>query len=514
MAEGDTSHHEGQENHDWRLNFNPCVAVQTEYRKQDTETMTDRDVDRALKELLSHRDRLKDNYQEVLDKQTRAEKQLQVQIKQLKQKRDEEIHRHQDTLKAIQDCNAKREETKKKKEKDKKEHVQKEQDLNADLEKTQAKSEQLKQERDEMEKKIQSLIEEQTHEKEEWDSELSSLRQLEEEVTQAVQEEKDRAIAAEVLALESRRELLIISLEESESEAEVTLSLLRVATPTLEWIQLKQKWEARLVGIQQMKANLWDQFTSHIQEVRNGTKLISLPSISAPSLPPPPCDPNFLMQRIALAPQVHNVPLPLALPRDVFHLQPQLLNALPCQISPPLVHIPGQLGVIPVLPKAAGALPANLVNDHPALPATDQLGKILEKLHARFPQCTKSQLKGIMQQIKVARGTLSGLTVDQLCQHVAVRLTEADAVPLAGGPRPLYCTPQGIPAFIPGAQRSFSGSQPQLPTPCKLCLICQKLVLPLELKPMSCNHIMHKQCIQFWSLTNQKDLCPFCPAQR
>uniref|UniRef100_A0A8C5WIY7 Ring finger protein 214 n=1 Tax=Leptobrachium leishanense TaxID=445787 RepID=A0A8C5WIY7_9ANUR len=516
MAEGDTSHRDGLENQEWHGTLNPSVSVQTEHWRQDAQTVTDGDVDRVLRELLNHRDRLKDSYQEVLDKQTQAEKQLQVQIKQLKQKRDEEINRHRDTVKAIQDGNVKKEETKKKMEKEKKEQAQKEQDLNSDLEKTQTKSDRLKQERNEMEKKIQSLLEEQTHEKEEWDLELASLRKLEEEVTQGVKEENDRAVAAEVLALESRRDLLIITLEGGESEAEVTLSLLRVATPSLEWIQLKQKWEARLVGIQQMKANLWDQFASHIQEVKNGAKLSSLPSISAPSLPHPPCDPNLLLQRIALAPQ-----LPAQQPailRDLFHLQPQLPKALACQTSPPLVQIPGQLGVISRLPKAASAFPSSLGNDHPAPPAPDKLGELLEKLHVRFPQCTKSQLTGIMQQIKVTRGTLSGLTVEELCQHVAARLKEADVgvgmLLSAGGPTPPYRAPQGIPAFMPPAQMAFTGLPQQLPTPFKLCLICQERVLPLDLKPMSCNHILHKQCVPFWSLANQKASCPFCPTRR
>lgn len=36
-------------------------------------------------------------------------------------------------------------------------------------------------------------------------------------------------------------------------------------------------------------------------------------------------------------------------------------------------------------------------------------------------------------------------------------------------------------------------SVPQAPAPCKLCLMCQKLVQPSELHPMACTHVLHKE---------------------
>ncbi|XP_063292417.1 RING finger protein 214 [Pelobates fuscus] len=527
MAEGDATYrlvysgmHMDGENCIQSGNLSHCVGVQTEHRKQDAGTITDRNTEHVLKELVNHRDQVKDSYQEVLDKQTQAEKQLQVQIKQLKQQRDEEISRHQDTLKAVQDVTVKREETKKRMAKERKDHSQKEQDLRSELEKLQAKSKRLQQERDEMENKVQSLLEEQTHEKEEWDSELASLKKLEDEITQSVQQEKERVIRAEVLALESRRDLLLFSIEEAESEAEVTLSLLRVANPTIEWIQLKQKWEARLAGIKQIKTNLWDQFVSHIQQVKDGTKLGSLPSIAAPSLPPPPSDTNLLLQRIALAPQMQSIQMqPPVSTRDLFHLPPQLSNALSCQPSVSMPHIPVPFGgATNVFPRAAAStVPTSAHSESSAPPGTDKLSKILEKLQARFPKCTKSQLTGIMQQIKMSRGTLSGLTVEQLCQHVATRLKETDVGTVgtlpAGNSRLLYHTPQGLPSLVLPAQMQFAALPPQPSAPCKLCLICQKIVLPTDMKPMPCSHILHKKCTQFWSSINQTDCCPFCPSQ-
>ncbi|XP_053308222.1 RING finger protein 214 [Spea bombifrons] len=528
--EGDSAHQpfpdtrEGQKSPACPGSLSRCVAVQTECGKQDAETITDIDAEEVLKELISHREQLKDNYQVVLDRQIQAEKQLQVQLKQLKQKKEEEIQRHQDALKAIQDVAVKREETRKRTEKDKKEHCQKEQDLNSELEKMQSKSERLQQEREELEKKIVSLLAEQTKEKEEWESELASLKKQEDKITQSVQEENDRAVRAEVLSLESRRDLLLISLEDAENEADVTLSCLRVATPTLEWIQLKQKWEARLAGIQQIKANLREQFDSQIQQVRNGCKLTSLPSIMAPSLPPPPSDTNLMLQRIALSPlQMPHVAAPFQ-PSVPYTLpkQSQLPSALPCQPSPPLPHIPGPFSsATPAVPRAASTTPfQTTTNDHSAVPpAADKLSKILEKLQARFPQCSKAQLTGVMQQIKMARGTLSGLTVEELCKLVANRLVETQdlatnvTLPPRNG-RSGFHTPQGTASFGPSSPSAYLGQPLQLSAPCKLCLICQQIVHPTDLKPMSCNHVMHQKCISFWASTNQNASCPFCPRDK
>ncbi|KAM4651840.1 RING finger protein 214 [Discoglossus pictus] len=494
-----------------------CIAVQTDFGKQDMETITDANTEQDLMELVSRREQLKDSYQEVLDKQTQAEKQLQVQIKQLKQKREEEMQRHKDTLRSIQELTVKKEETKKRMEKERKENSQREQDLGTDLEKLHSKSHQLKQQQEELESKIVTLLAEQTNEREEWDAELTSLKSVEDELTRSVLEETERAMMAEVLSLESQRDLFLISLEEAENEAEVTLSCLRVATPTLEWIQLKQRWDARMAGIQQMKQNLREQFESQIQRVKSGTNLSSLPSVSAPNLPPPPSDTNLLLQRIALSPLQGPV-LPMTPPpREPLLLQAQIPVSFPCQPPPTVPHIPGLFpNTIPTMPQTSSALHIPGTSDLPAPAGADKLGKILEKLHARFPHCHKAQLTGIMQQIKVTRGTLAGLTVEELCQLVATRLIETPdfgarvTLPQGNG-RPQYPAPKGAPMH-----GSYSVKSTQGILPFKLCLICQKLVLPTDLQPMPCSHTMHRECIKmkFWAQTNQKNSCPFCPSHR
>ncbi|XP_068097000.1 RING finger protein 214 [Hyperolius riggenbachi] len=493
-----------------------CVSVQTEYRKQDAQTITD-DTEVALKQLISRREQLKDSYQEVLDRQTQAEKQLQVQIKQLKQKRDEELHKHKENLKSIQDLTSKKEETRKKVEKERKELAHKEQDLCTELAKLQSKSESIHKEHEELENKIEELLAEQAIERAEWDAELTTLKRKDSEVMQNALKELDQAKNAEVLALESRRDFLLISLEEAEKEAEVTLSYLRVAPSHTEWMQLKQRWESRLAGIQRMKTNIQEQFDEQIKKVKSGTKLSSLPSILAPDLPPPPSDPTLMLQRIALGPLQGGSLASCVQPRDSVPQQLMNSTSFPHQRPPPAALLPGNLAstgqAVSRLPSAAQpqALPSA-----PAPPNTDKLNKILEKLQARFPQCNKEQLTGILHQIKGKRGTLSGLTVDELCHLVATQLQEQFlkeppnaalklTQPIGHGRHQYQST--RISPFLPSAKVLHTGR----PQP---CLMCQKIVQPHELQSMPCSHIMHQDCIKVWALTNKNNSCPFCPNQR
>ncbi|KAM9299046.1 RING finger protein 214 [Gastrophryne carolinensis] len=496
-----------------------CISVQTEYIKQDAETITDGDTEEILKQLVNRREQLKNSYQKVLDRQTQAEKQLQVQIKQLKQKRDEEIHRHKENLKSVQDLTIKREDFRKKLEKEGKELTQKEQDLGSELEKLQRKSESLQQEVEERERMIVQLLAEQTTEKEEWAAELTSLKKKDNEATQAALKELERAKNTEVLSLESRRDILITSLQEAEKEAEVTLSYLRVAPPHKEWIQLKEKWEVRLAGIQQMKSNLQEQFSLQINQVRSGTKLSELPTVSSPKLPPPPSDPNVMLQRVALGPLQMPVPLPNSLPpRNPSFQHPIGPSAFPHQ-RPPLLPFPAGnfLGLGQPAPRWTNVSQPQVQSEVPAPPNTEKSSKILEKLQTRFPQCNKGQLTDILHQIKLKRGTLSGLTVEELCQLVATQLQEQltkeppnPAIKVTqpiGHGRPQYQNTQRAQQSLPPGNGAF-GVRPQL------CLICQQIVKPHDLQAMSCTHVMHQECIRFWAMTNKNSSCPFCPNQR
>uniref|UniRef100_A0A2K6SPM4 Ring finger protein 214 n=1 Tax=Saimiri boliviensis boliviensis TaxID=39432 RepID=A0A2K6SPM4_SAIBB len=469
------------------LKLSQNIAVQTDFKTADSEVNTDQDIEKNLDKMMTERTLLKERYQEVLDKQRQVENQLQVQLKQLQQRREEEMKNHQEILKAIQDVTIKREETKKKIEKEKKEFLQKEQDLKAEIEKLCEKGR-----------------------REVWEMELDRLKNQDGEINRNIMEETERAWKAEILSLESRKELLVLKLEEAEKEAELHLTYLKSTPPTLETVRSKQEWETRLNGVRIMKKNVRDQFNSHIQLVRNGAKLSSLPQIPTPTLPPPPSETDFMLQVFqpspSLAPRmpfsIGQVTMPMVMPSaDPRSLSFPILNPALSQPSQPSSPLPGShgrnspgLGSLvsphgPHMPPAASIPPppglggVKASAETPRPQPVDKLEKILEKLLTRFPQCNKAQMTNILQQIKTARTTMAGLTMEELIQLVAARLAEHERV----------------------------AASTQAPATCKLCLMCQKLVQPSELHPMACTHVLHKECIKFWAQTNTNDTCPFCP---
>ncbi|KAM9768064.1 RING finger protein 214 isoform 1-T1 [Dama dama] len=504
------------------LKLSQNIAVQTDFKTTDSEVNTDQDIEKNLDKMMTERTLLKERYQEVLDKQRQVENQLQVQLKQLQQRREEEMKNHQEILKAIQDVTIKREETKKKIEKEKKEFLQKEQDLKAEIEKLCEKGR-----------------------REVWEMELDRLKNQDGEINRNIMEETERAWKAEILSLESRKELLVLKLEEAEKEAELHLTYLKSTPPTLETVRSKQEWETRLNGVRIMKKNVRDQFNNHIQLVRNGAKLSSLPQIPTPTLPPPPSETDFMLQVFqpspSLAPRmpfsIGQVTMPMVMPSaDPRSLSFPILNpalSQPNQPSPPLPGSHGRsspsLGSLvgphgPHMPPAASIPPppglggVKASTETPRPQPVDKLEKILEKLLTRFPQCNKAQMTNILQQIKTARTTMAGLTMEELIQLVAARLAEHERVAASAQPlgriRALYPAPLAqisTPMFLPSAQVSYPGRSSHAPATCKLCLMCQKLVQPSELHPMACTHVLHKECIKFWAQTNTNDTCPFCP---
>ncbi|KAL8173504.1 UNVERIFIED_CONTAM: hypothetical protein K2H54_002863 [Gekko kuhli] len=512
------------------------IAVQTDFKTADLEVNTDQDIEKNLDKMMSERASLKERYQEVLDKQRQVENQLQVQLKHLQQRREEEMKNHQEILKAIQDVTVKREETKKKMEKEKKEFLQKEQDLKAEIEKLCEKGRRLLKEQEEKENKIVSLIAEQSEEKEVWELELDKLKNQHNEINQSILEETERAWKAEILSLESRKELLVLKLEEAEKEAELHLTYLKSAPPTRETLQAKQEWEKRLKTIRVTKESVRDRFNDHIQLVRKGAKLSSLPQIPTPPLPPPPLETDFLLPAFppnsSLAPRLPfplpPVPLPMVMPSaDPRVLSFPLLAASPPPPPPQGRNSPRPAPSAATLPPPPGLGGVKAPMEFHRPPPVDKLDKILEKLLTRFPQCNKAQLTAILQQIKAARRTLAGLTMEELNQLVAARLAEQQervATVAAVGAQPLgrirasmfpAPLPQiSSPMFLPPAQVPYAGTPAQAPVACKLCLMCQKLVQPSDLQPMACSHVLHKECIKFWAQTNANDACPFCPTPK
>ncbi|XP_030637564.1 RING finger protein 214 isoform X2 [Chanos chanos] len=165
-------------------------------------------------------------------------------------------------------------------------------------------------------------------------------------------------------------------------------------------------------------------------------------------------------------------------------------------------------------------------------PPAGKLDKLLERLGASFPQCTRDQLTEILQQIKAARGTMAGMSVDDLTQQVALRLAQNERAPLGpiGPPSGARAFPSGaVPVQQPAGQfqravrphlrppvaQVFHTRPPQATAPSnyKLCLMCQNYVEPGSQYNTNCSHTLHKDCISVWLQSSKKNSCPFCPSK-
>lgn len=166
----------------------------------------------------------------------------------------------------------------------------------------------------------------------------------------------------------------------------------------------------------------------------------------------------------------------------------------------------------------------------PSNPApAGKLDKLLERLGSHFPQCTRDQLTRVLQQIKSERGTMAGMSMDDVTQQVAQRLAQnqrpppgpiappsgARAFPASVGPiqRPIAHPPHPMqPHFRPPVAQVFHTRPPQS-APRKFCLMCQNTVDTATQFNTNCSHIMHKDCVSVWLKTSKNNSCPFCPSK-
>uniref|UniRef100_A0A668US40 RING-type domain-containing protein n=1 Tax=Oreochromis aureus TaxID=47969 RepID=A0A668US40_OREAU len=309
------------------------------------------------------------------------------------------------------------------------------------------------------EKKLTALTEEQSEEQRRWQEELEELRQEMERVRKEAQETQLRALQDEIAAVEKQRDVAMARIEAWLKE---------------QYSHERQKWEKKEVLVRRNQAELQSRFQEVLQQLHQGRELESLPRINVPSLPQVP------MQYFQPSPSLQDQPPPQ------FQPPPQLLPHIrgPVRVTPPpsLSPSPPFQATHPVAPSPPPhAVATTAASSAPA----GKLDKVLEKLGARFPQCNRAQLTSLLQQVKSSRGTLAGMSMEEVIEQVGFRLAQNERAAPSGhaaGPR-------------------------------KLCLMCQNHVDPESRHPLSCSHTIHKDCIQVWLQSSKNNSCPFCPAK-
>lgn len=209
------------------------------------------------------------------------------------------------------------------------------------------------------------------------------------------------------------------------------------------------------------------------------------PHFHFPPLPPPP--PPHYFQAPHPPPRHHapHFPRQSPPPPPPSFFRPPAGATPPPAVSPsPPPPPPPQLGnpAAPSTPPPRAGTPGK----------QDKLDKLLEKLGSRFPECTKVQLTSLLQQVKSSRGTLAGMSMEEVVVQVGLRLAKNESSGPAVQPA------QRVP---PGG----GGGEAR-----RLCLMCQNHVDPEQRHPLGCSHTIHKDCIRTWLETSKNNSCPFC----
>ncbi|KAF5896577.1 RING finger protein, partial [Clarias magur] len=394
----------------------------------------------------------------------------------------------------------------------------------------------LTQEMKEVDTKLEMLKEEQKNEKATWEQEIASLQHEMERLSRQVEESNKAALKDELAALESQRELVVSQIEDWIAEAERYLNTLRSDTSPHS-SRHRIEWEKNVAMGRNSLGKLQSLYNENLKQLHKGQQLDRLPKITLPHLPHIPTIDllNFTqyasIRPTVTQPQFHSpqrstppllsAPHPLEQTVPVQRLAmptttraPTMPYALPAYMLPAAAAaaaVPtAQVGIPISLAASAGPGPAATVRipASQALPSNPQpvgkLDKLLEKLGTQFPQCTRSQIMAVLQQVKSERGTMAGMSIEDIKHQVEQKLAQNERpppgpiAPPAGSRHthrgPLHPAPPARPSVHAPSAHSFQPRSPQqAATVRKLCLMCQNLVEPGTQYLTNCPHTLHKE---------------------
>ncbi|KAG8011761.1 hypothetical protein GBF38_004088 [Nibea albiflora] len=444
-------------------------AVQTDRTAEELGVNTDSDWESEVAAMLQYSSSLAEQYDSLMRKQDEQEVSHEKDKQQLQKKKEEATRHHQGLLDKLESLRVKLQLNNSKA--TRKNFLAKKQEMMSEKNRAEEERNRLAKELEDSSRKLNALTEEQSEEQRRWQEELEELRQEMERVRKA-QEVELLALQDEIVAVEKQRDVAMARIEAWLKEVAQYLNTLRVECPQ-QYPQERQKWEKTENLVRRNQVELQSRFQEVLQQLQQGRELESLPRINVPSLPQVP--------QAQFQPHIR-VPLRVTPP-------PSLSPSPPVQPIQPVVPSP---------PPPAAATSAG------------KLDKVLEKLGTRFPQCNRAQLTSLLQQVKSSRGTLAGMSMEEVIEQVGLTLMQNERS--APGPISRPSPPGPIQRPTPPLQRAAtSGGQAVMTR--KLCLMCQNHVDPESRHPLSCSHTIHKDCIRVWLQSSKNNSCPFCPGK-
>ncbi|XP_056157800.1 RING finger protein 214 [Lampris incognitus] len=509
---------------------------------------TDEDWEAQVMAMWEHSTQLAEQHAKLLEEQGKEEAEHQKHVQQLEKKKEEKIHQHQTLLDKLESVRVKMQLNDSKATRRK--FLAKKDEMTTEKNRAEEARNRLAKELEEGERKMALLLEENAQEQQLWGKELGDLRAVLQHAKKEAEAAERKALQDEMAAVETQRDVITVHIEAWLKEVEQYLSVLRMDPAQLHRNR-RREWEKRESLVRKNKAELQKRFQEVLQQLQQGHELQSLPNIQAPFLPPVPMVDLYINQIMLSLSQPAFPPPPLPPPPSASNLllpqhQPQTLLRGPLRSTPPpnpspspsvtarhtippTSSLPSVLSSAPSHHTATTTASTHLLNPAqppaPAITSTGKLDKLLDKLGTKFPQCTRTQLMLVLQQIKSSRGTMAGLSIEEVTEQVGLKLAQSD-LPAPG--------PISQPTPAPAASRAFPRPHAPFHPPLgpiqgtthlpqrapttqafsrKLCLMCQNHVQSDSQYPLVCSHIIHKECISVWLQTSRNHPCPFCSSK-
>ncbi|XP_067896976.1 E3 ubiquitin-protein ligase DZIP3-like isoform X2 [Heterodontus francisci] len=340
-----------------------------------------------------------------------------------------------------------------------------------------------------------------------WNKDKAKLEDVTAKNIVKLVEATKRAVAAEVLFLECRRDNGLFQLQQAEQDCSVQLRAAEEnVTRNPESAHARATvdgWQAIVADIRNKIDFTKNQFDEQISLLKSGTKLSVLPQIK---IPPPPPHPDAVMKHFLeqhLQAKANNVQTGFGQPKSA---NGRSTNVTAQAEASAAVHEQVR-GATPVSEQATSqrSLPAD--RGVAGIRGKNSFERIMEKLSTSYPQFTRSSLTDFLKEVRLSNGgSLSGLSYDEIVNNVA-RLVE---LKLSESSNSGQNKPSQQSVWRSSKQqelKSWEGAR-ALTEEQDPCVICHEELTIESMLILPCAHKFHSQCIGPW--LKEQRTCPTC----